>query len=99
MKTYHLIPGITTRQRIEVCTRVKGVLRWKGANLDPGVEYEMPDDPEFEASLKAKVIERPYSAQLEEVLKHNGVEYEVKMCKQCGGRVKKIRYKPVVVVE
>lgn len=99
MKTYRLVPGITSRQRIEVCTREKGVLRWKGATLDPGVEYEMPDDPDFEASLRAKVIERPYSQQVEEILKHNGIEYEVKMCKQCGGRVKKLRYRPVEVFE
>ena len=98
MGTYNLIPGIDYRTKINVCTRRKGYLQYSYAVLDPGVTYELPDDdPTFVESLKRETYTKHWSKGLEETLKENGVPYEVKDCKQCGGRVKKITYHPVEV--
>ena len=51
MGTFNLIPGIENRTKINVCTRRKGYLQYSYAVLDPGVEYELPeDDPAFVGS-------------------------------------------------
>ena len=40
-----------------------------------------------------------YNAELEEALKQNGVPYETEYCKSCGGRIKKISYRVVEVMD
>lgn len=100
MGTYSLIPGIENRTKINVCTRRKGYLQYSYAVLDPGVEYELPeDDPAFVESLKKETYTKHWSQAIEDKLKSMGIPYEVKNCKQCGGRVKKIIYHPVEVHE
>lgn len=65
--------------------------------LYPDKLYESDDEAmlNFFRTYKRKV---KYSAQLEEVLKSNGVPYEIEYCKSCGGRVKKISYRMVEVL-
>lgn len=66
--------------------------------LTPGVVYETDDDAmvNFFRNYKRKVR---YNAELEQALKQNGVPYDVEYCKSCGGKVKKISYRVVEVMD
>lgn len=66
--------------------------------LAPGKVYETDDEAmlDFFRSYKRKVR---YNANLEAVLKANGVPYDIEYCKSCGGKVKKISYQVVEVME
>ena len=65
--------------------------------LVPGVIYETDDEAmlNFFRQYKRKVR---YNAELERALKENGVNYDIEMCRSCGGKVKKISYKVVEVM-
>lgn len=66
--------------------------------LVPDKVYETDDEAmlNFFRNYKRKVR---YNSHLEEVLKANGVPYEVEYCRSCGGKVKKISYRVVEVME
>lgn len=66
--------------------------------LLPNEIYQTDDEAmiEFFRNYKRKV---KYSAHLEEVLKANDVPYEIEYCKSCGGKVKKISYQIVEVLD
>lgn len=66
--------------------------------LTPNEVYETDDEAmlNFFRNYRRKVR---YNAQLENVLKHNNVPYEIEYCRSCGGRVKKISYQVVEVME
>lgn len=66
--------------------------------LVPGKVYETDDEAmlNFFRGYKRKVR---YNTELEEALKKNDVPYETEYCKSCGGRVKKISYRVVEVME
>lgn len=66
--------------------------------LAPGKEYET-DDEAMIAFFKAYRREVRWNAEIERALKENDVPYELKYCKSCGGRIKKIRYPLVEVTE
>ena len=67
-------------------------------NLVPGVIYKTDDEAmlNFFRNYKRKVR---YNAELERALTQNDVPFEIEMCKSCGGRIKKISYRPVEVIE
>lgn len=65
--------------------------------LEPGKVYET-DDPAQIEYLKGHKEKVRYRPELEKSLKEIGAEYEVIMCKSCGGRVKKIEYRNVEVI-
>lgn len=66
--------------------------------LAPNKVYETDDEAmlNFFRAYKRKV---KYNAHLEEVLKANNVPYEIEYCKVCSGRVKKISYGVVEVMD
>lgn len=66
--------------------------------LVPGKVYETDDEAmlNFFRAYKRKVR---YNTELEEALKKNDVPYETEYCRTCGGRVKKISYRVVEVME
>ena len=66
--------------------------------LVPGEVYETDDEAmlNFFRSYKRKVR---YNAELERALIANGVPYETEYCKSCGGKIKKISYNPVEVID
>ena len=66
--------------------------------LAPNTIYESDDEAmlTFFRNHKRKVR---YNAELERALKENGVPYETEMCRSCGGRVKKISYHPIEVMD
>ena len=67
-------------------------------NLVPGVVYKTDDEAmlNFFRNYKRKVR---YNAEVERALKENNVPYEIEMCRSCGGKIKKISYNPVEVME
>lgn len=66
--------------------------------LAPNTIYESDDEAMlmFFREHKRKVR---HNAELERALKENGVPYELEMCRSCGGRVKKISYHPIEVMD
>lgn len=98
---YKLIDVIQTRMRFYVEESTKNGARRRGPlYLEPGKVYET-DDPILIASLKGEQtrVKTNYRADLEQALKENGSDYEVTMCKVCGGKAKKIIYHAVEIVE
>lgn len=66
--------------------------------LVPGKVYETDDEAmlNFFRNYKRKV---KFNAPLESSLKANGVPFEIEYCRSCGGKVKKISYRVVEVME
>lgn len=66
--------------------------------LAPNKVYETDDEAmlNFFRQYKRKVR---YNADLENALKTHGVPYDIEWCKACSGRVKKISYRVVEVME
>ena len=66
--------------------------------LAPNTVYETDDDAmlNFFRGYKRKVR---YNAELERALKEHNVPYDIEYCKSCGGKIKKISYRVVEVME
>ena len=66
--------------------------------LAPNEVYKTDDEAmlNFFRQYKRKVR---YNAEIERALKENKVPYEIEYCKSCGGKVKKISYNPVEVMD
>lgn len=66
--------------------------------LVPGKVYQTDDEAmlNFFRNYKRKVR---YNAELERALRSNGVPYDIEFCRSCGGKVKKISYRVVEVME
>lgn len=67
--------------------------------MKPDEEYELPEDQLLVQSLLNATDTKMYNKNLEERLQEAGIEYSVEMCPSCRGRVKKIKYKMVEVVD
>lgn len=96
---YKLIDAIDTLTKINVARKVNGIVRYGHVSLNPGVKYELGDDEVFVNSLRSVTTQKPYSKELISILESYGVPYEEKFCRTCGGKVKKIAYNVVEVVE
>lgn len=76
-----------------------GRTRWGSMRLMPGEVYET-DDPKLIESLRIRGhVKVAYNEKLENRLKELGKDYTVELCKSCGGRVKKIKYHAVEIME
>ena len=66
--------------------------------LVPGKVYKTDDEAmlNFFRNYKRKVR---YNSELERTLRSNGVPYDIEYCRSCGGKVKKISYRVVEVME
>lgn len=98
---YKLIDLIKTTTRFYVEESGKnGTKRRAPIYLDPGVVY-VTEDPLLIASLLGPQgsIKTEYRDDIERALKEAGIEYEVTVCKVCGGRKKKILYRAVEEVK
>lgn len=99
MAYYKLIDAIDTPVSLNVVTRENGITAYKRMRLDPGVKYAIPDDTTLFESIDGATTRVKYTEAFENALKNCGARYKVKMCPSCGGRVKKIEYHVVEVVE
>lgn len=95
-KTYFKLHDLVTSEQkklIQTSGRTYQYVR-----LVPGKHYKLLSD-EMMAQITDKFKEkRKYSESLERTLKDAGIEYEIVMCKTCGGRTRKLEYKTVEVV-
>lgn len=66
--------------------------------LVPDKVYQT-DDEAMIAFFKAYKRKVRYNSELERALTQNNVPYEIEYCKSCGGRIKKISYNVVEVME
>lgn len=66
--------------------------------LEPGKVYDT-DDPAQMEYIREHTERVRYNAAIEKSLKDAGIKYEVIRCKSCGGRIRKIEYKNVEVIE
>lgn len=66
--------------------------------LAPDKVYETDDEAMLDFFRTYRRKER-YSASLETALKESGVPYEIEYCRSCGGKVKKISYQMIEVLE
>lgn len=66
--------------------------------LAPNTVYKTDDEAmlNFFRAYKRKVR---YTAEIERALQENGVPYEIEMCRSCGGKIKKISYRVVEVLD
>ena len=66
--------------------------------LAPNTVYKTDDEAmlNFFRNYKRKVR---YTAEIERALKDNGVPYEIEFCRSCGGKIKKISYRLVEVLD
>lgn len=68
--------------------------------LEPGVKYSLSiKDDKFLESIKNHRVEITNSVNNEMMIKGFGLEPEYKRCAACGGRIKKLIYNPITVVE
>ena len=66
--------------------------------LEPGKTYETHDPAQMQY-LKDHREKVRYNPTLENLLKTADIPYEIIRCKSCGGKVKKIEYNNVEVIE
>lgn len=100
MAKYKLISAIDVPMTLNVATLSNGYTKYGHIRLIPGKIYELPEnDPPLVNSLRKAKLKKNYSVELEEALKKTNTPYEVKMCQSCGGRVKKIEYSVVEIIE
>ena len=66
--------------------------------LAPNTVYKTDDEAmlNFFRAYKRKVR---YTAEIERALKDNNVPYEIELCRSCGGKIKKISYRVVEVLD
>lgn len=99
MGTYRLSKAITVPMDFIVWSRPEGksAMRAK-VRLEPNEDYELPEgDQLFAQDIASQEIKKRYDPALEAQLKSIGVDYEVTMCKTCGGKKKFVIYKAVEV--
>ena len=66
--------------------------------LEPGKTYETSDPAQIQY-IKEHKEKVNYNKPLEDALKRIGADYEIIFCKSCGGKVRKIEYSNVEVIE
>lgn len=77
----------------------KPIVTWQNyIKLVPNTLYETDDEAMLNFFRAYKRKER-YNPSLERALKENNVPYEVEMCRSCGGKIKKISYRVVEVLD
>lgn len=96
---FKLIDAIDTPQVINVARQLNGVVTYGHVRLFPGEKYELGDDEIFIKSLKRAEAKKQYSDSLIKMLDELGVKYRTDYCKSCGGKVRKIFYSTIEVVD
>lgn len=95
-----LLDVIEEKTQIDVYSKLdSGTLLYGYVVLEPKKKYKIPEDKVLLEALRNKTIQKRYDSTMEEILKGAKIPYEVKKCNSCGGRIHKLFYKPVIVVE
>lgn len=99
MSYYKLIDAIQSPKTLSVVTRNGSSIKYGTLRLEPGKKYELPDDDVLLKAIKDATELVKYTPSLEEALNSSGTEYEKIKCSSCGGRVLKLRYHVVEVID
>lgn len=99
MAYFKLIDAIDVPINLNVVTRENGITAYKRLRLLPGKKYEVPEDKVLLQSITEATTRVKYTQAFIDALDACGARYEIKMCPTCSGRVKKIEYHVVEVVE
>lgn len=95
---YKLIDAIDVPKNLSVVTRKGSTVRYGKMRLEPGKKYEIPEDETLFNAIKNATETTRYTPEREEALKACHANYEKKVCKSCGGKVLKLVYHVVEVV-
>lgn len=99
-RTYRLVKAQDARKTFYLPHRENGKAVYRNHTLEPNTRYSThADDDIFIAALKKSVLQVKYTPEREEALRMYGIPYEVELCKACGGKVKKLKYCPVEVID
>ncbi|MGX7412514.1 hypothetical protein [Enterococcus caccae] len=98
-KYFKLIDTIDTITTLNVASQQNGRTTYSHVRLKPGEKYELGNDEVFINSLQHIQIERAYSLQLVNELTALGIDYTENFCKSCGGRIKKVSYSVVEIID
>ena len=97
-KAAKLYDGINERMTIPAWERNGIQNRYAPKLFIPKQIYHLWGDDVLERSLQGHKVERSYTKELEAGLKEHGVPYEIRQCRSCGERMKKLVY-PVVEIK
>lgn len=95
MRVFKLNHVLQASQDIVIKAVTDGKVSHKLTRVEKGKTYLVGDYDE--ESLKERTTEVRYTREIEEYLKSEGVEYEVILCKSCGGKKKKVRVKTIEI--
>lgn len=100
MRYYKLIDPFDVSVRLYLPYQKSGVVKHEVFILKPGKKYvEHMDDELFMSELLNATKEIPYTDERKAALDEYGAKYEVKVCKPCQGRIKKLKVWFAEVVE
>lgn len=99
MAYFKLIDAIDVPLNLNLVKQENGKTVYQRTRLVPGKKYAISDDKAFMKSLLGATDSKRYTQGLENRLKACGAIYEIKKCRSCGGRIIKIVYHVVEVVE
>lgn len=95
MKAFRLNHVLNATQRIIVKPKNSSIR--KQILVEKGVTYALGDYDE--EKLLDRFTEVKYTKESEQFLIDEGVEYEVKVCRQCGGKKKRIKVRTIEIID
>ena len=100
MRYYKLIDPFDVPVRLYLPHKTEAGIKHEMFVLRPGRKYEeFVDDEIFIGELLKATKEIPYSEERKALLDAYGADYEIKVCKPCQGRIKKLNVHFAEVVE
>lgn len=97
---YRLNSVIDVPFAVNVVTNMNGANEYRRMRLQPGELYEADEtDQPLIQSLVNATTTQSYTPELEQALIKANAIYEVVRCRSCGGKVKKLKFCVIEVVE
>lgn len=97
MKIFRLNHVLNASQQVLAKVASNGKILHKLIRLEKGKVYKLGDYDE--ESLKSHTTQVRYTKESEQYLIDEGVEYEIVLCRSCGGKKKKLKLKTVEILE
>lgn len=97
MKIFRLNHVLNASQQIVAKTVKDGKIFHKLIRIEKGKTYELGDYDE--ESLTDRITEVRYTKEAEQYLIDEGVDYDIKICRSCGGKKKKLKVKTVEILD
>lgn len=98
-KYFKLIDAIDKITTLNVASQQNGKTIYTHVRLKPNEKYELGNDEVFIKSLQNSKIESPYATYLVNELASLGINYTENFCKSCGGRIKKVSYPIIEIID